>query len=777
VPKSKSSVLCSPWLCSLTLLMLLLTLAAMGQQASVVPTLVNFKGTLTDINGKPLTGTVGVTFYLYKDSEGGAPLWMETQNVQPDKSGRYTVSLGTTTSTGLPIDVFVSGEARWLGVQPEGQAEQPRVLLLSVPYALKAGDAETIGGLPASAFVLANSARGNDANAKTTTAASSSTAAKNAAPPANPAVTGKGVVDYIPMWDTTSDIVDSVIFQKTSAIGIATTAPAATLDVNGKTDVRDTLTLFPKGTDSTLAISGTTFKVDQTGKVTFISGQTFPGTGTITGITTASGSGLSGGGTTGTLSLKVPAAGITNAMLHNSNITLNANTAGGLTTPGAMTLGSTHTMGLKPCAANQVLQYSGAVWNCASVGAGTITGVTAGTDLTGGGTSGVVTLNVDTTKMPQLSANNTFTTGQSITSYGNFDGLDSSAEAAGFNGVTGISYATTGSGYGVVGAGAGGGVSGFSISYNGPGGYFTGFSGPSGSGTGGSEGVIAIGGNSGDIGGTGGVGIYAVGGSSGISVGGDGGEFVGGNGLAYGAPGVVGTGGGGLNISDGPGGRFQGGNSNCCGDGIDAYVGSIGGYAAYFTGDVSVTGALSAGTKDFKIDHPLDPANKYLVHASVESSEMMNIYTGNVTTDAQGEATVQLPGWFETLNTDFRYQLTVIGQFAQAIIAHKIGNNQFTIRTNAPNVEVSWQVTGVRQDAFAKAHPLVVEEEKDARMKGFYIHPDLYGAPEEKQIEWARHPEMMKQMKERREAPAANRSSPRAPVLPLRASPAVGPAK
>jgi len=403
-------------LCSLTLLTLLLTLAAMGQQASVVPTLVNFKGILTDVNGKPLTGTVGVTFFLYEASEGGVPLWMETQNVQPDKSGRYSVSLGATTSTGLPTDVFVSGEARWLGVQPEGQAEQPRVLLLSVPYALKAGDAETVGGLPASAFVLANGTQGTGTGTKTVATPAAAATAKTAPPPANPNVTGKGVVDFIPMWDTTSDIVDSVIFQKTSEIGIGTTAPAATLDVNGKTDVRDTLTLFPKGTDSTLAINGTTFKVDQTGKVTFITGQTFPGAGTITGITTAAGSGLSGGGTKGTLSLKVPAAGITNAMLQKSTITLNANTAGGLTTPGAMTLGSTYTMGLKPCTANQILQYSGTAWNCAAAaGTGTITGVTAGTDLTGGGTSGTVTLNVDTTKVPQLKAANSFTGNQNIT--------------------------------------------------------------------------------------------------------------------------------------------------------------------------------------------------------------------------------------------------------------------------------------------------------------------------------------------------------------------------
>jgi hypothetical protein len=92
----------------------------------------------------------------------------------------------------------------------------------------------------------------------------------------------------------------------------------------------------------------------------------------------------------------------------------------------------------------------------------------------------------------------------------------------------------------------------------------------------------------------------------------------------------------------------------------------------------------------------------------------------------------------------------VIGQFAQAIVARKIENNRFEVRTSEPNVEVSWQVTGVRQDAYAKANPLVVERKKEARLRGFYIHPELYGAPPEKQIEWARHPQMMKQIKEMR---------------------------
>jgi hypothetical protein len=122
---------------------------------SVVPSLVKFTGSLSDTEGKHLTGTVGVTFLLYKDQTGGAPLWLETQNVQADKNGHYSVMLGSGTAHGLPPEVFVGGEARWLGVQASGQAEQARTLLFSVPYALKALDAETLGGKPLSAFQLA----------------------------------------------------------------------------------------------------------------------------------------------------------------------------------------------------------------------------------------------------------------------------------------------------------------------------------------------------------------------------------------------------------------------------------------------------------------------------------------------------------------------------------------------------------------------------------------------------------------------------------------------
>jgi hypothetical protein len=102
-------------------------------QSPVVPPLVKFSGVLTDVNSKALTGTVGVTFSLYTEEQGGAALWVETQNVTPDKAGHYSVMLGSTTTEGIPASLFASGEARWLEVQAQGQVEQPRTLLMSYP--------------------------------------------------------------------------------------------------------------------------------------------------------------------------------------------------------------------------------------------------------------------------------------------------------------------------------------------------------------------------------------------------------------------------------------------------------------------------------------------------------------------------------------------------------------------------------------------------------------------------------------------------------------------
>ncbi len=144
--------------------------------------------------------------------------------------------------------------------------------------------------------------------------------------------------------------------------------------------------------------------------------------------------------------------------------------------------------------------------------------------------------------------------------------------------------------------------------------------------------------------------------------------------------------------------------------------------AAVFEGDVEVSsditigGMMSAAAKAFKIDHPLDPDNKYLVHNSIESNERINIYSGNITTDDKGFATVQLPDYMSALNKDFKYQLTIVDKtFAQAIIWEPLQteNNSFVIKTNIPGISVSWQITGTRQDTWALENPMQVEIAKN----------------------------------------------------------------
>jgi hypothetical protein len=226
----------------------------------------------------------------------------------------------------------------------------------------------------------------------------------------------------------------------------------------------------------------------------------------------------------------------------------------------------------------------------------------------------------------------------------------------------------------------------------------------------------------------GGVGVYASGGT------GAGPYDTGGIGVsAYGGAGTGSNAVGGDGID-----AYGGAGSLLDGDGI--YASSAGLFAGYFNGDVEVAGSLSKGGGSFKIDHPLDPANKYLYHSFVESPDMMNIYNGNVTTDGNGTAIVAMPAWFEALNTDFRYQLTVIGQFARAIVASEIANRSFVIKTDKPNVKVSWQVTGIRQDAWANAHRIQVEVEKAPRDQGHYIHPELFGHTGEPSIAEIHHP-------------------------------------
>jgi len=166
------------------------------------------------------------------------------------------------------------------------------------------------------------------------------------------------------------------------------------------------------------------------------------------------------------------------------------------------------------------------------------------------------------------------------------------------------------------------------------------------------------------------------------------------------------------------------------------------GFAGFFNGKVHVAGTLTKTSLAFKIDHPLDPANKYLLHSGVESPDMKNLYDGISVLDAQGEIIVELPLWFEALNHEFRYQLTPIGAAGPNLyIAEEISDRRFKIAGGTPGMKVCWQVTGNRKDAYAQANPLVVEQEKPAPERGHYLHPEVHGHSREQSIAWLYHPD------------------------------------
>ena len=845
-----------------------------------VPPLVNFTGVLTDVNGKPLTGVVGVTFSLYKDQQGGSPLWLETQNVKPNATGHYTVMLGSTTSQGVPASVFASGQAHWLEVQAEGLAEQPRVLLVSAPYALKAGDAETLGGKPASAFMPAsgNAASGNNMGTNT--------------------VTGGGTTDYIPLWLSKTKLGNSKLFQSTAGdLGIGTTTPTANLDVNGTSDIRNTLTLFPNGSAPTLSVNGTAFNVSNTGTVSFVSGQTFPGAGTVTSVGT--GLGLKGGPITGSGTLTIDTTAVPQLNASNS-FTGNQTIAGDLAISANSNTGEV--LNITQSGGGDGINV-GALNGFTAVNAVALDqGVSGTANSTSGGGIGVSGF---ATSGYGVYGQDNAASGPSVGVYG------TTSSATGF----GV-YGTSEVGVGLYGTSSGLeqlGVVGIASGAHGLGGLFDG--GPSGNGEPGGPGVGGQGGSDlgsngagsgGDFAGGnsansyGGYGIFAEAGSgSGLNTGialpvagvagigplntagsaTDGpGVFGSDGGLSstgalilgenldigvwgdadVGDYGVLGTAGSGYGVIaantsanvpaleavnystsntaaglvvalDAVGGQTtigaagcpgtiywgfqlgQSGMSNCTnytllGDGLNTFINAGNGTTAgqiFFrvnngnnknisAMNVNTDGSVTVATLDvttkltkpagsFKIDHPLDPANKYLYHSFVESPDMKNIYDGVAELDQNGEAVVVLPEYFQALNRDFRYQLTTIGGFAPVYIAQEVENNQFKIAGGKPGIKVSWQVTGVRQDAFANAYRIQAEVDKAPEDRGHYLHPELFGAPDTDRIGYAVPvpPEYPKGGSlERRPDPQPNavaaarrrllRPRPQLPVLPKR---------
>ena len=789
------------WIFSTVCFVLWLVLSSASQTASqtsdnktaitvpVVPPLIHFSNVANDEGGNPLFGKVTMTFSLYTSQRGGEPLWTETRNVEVDSTGHYSVQLGITLPAGVPAALFASGEARWMGVQIGEQPEQPRVLLLSVPYALKAADAQTLGGLPPAAFLRAPTYENGG------TIATSGSAKTNASG-VSPDLAGSGTVNSLPLWTPDGNTLgSSLLFQNgsgsTGKIGIGNTNPSAKLDVSGGVIVRGALKLPSAGSataaaganSQTLNIVASAFNSSASTSVnqSFV-WQAVP----VNNNTAGPGASLKllfaqGAATPAATALSIGQSG--NLQFDNSQTAI---TVHSIATSGIGVLAQATATGASSAAA------------ISGVASGDSGSGLVGTALAGSGRGVIAQANGGT-------------------------GVGLAADAAGASGVGVLASANGQFGKGVVAVGQG--ASGVGLE----GDADNGIAGQFANGSGSNPTLIATNRNAGSI-------FQAVSGSAkvldvgatGLSVStngatttvGDVGCDAGFVGIAFGSAVNCGTyslvGNGATTILNHPtGGRIDfreanntqmaiaaGGNvgigtvtpavlfdvlatvagphapisqfgsttttdSNSLrvynGSGVTeifavgkvanfvpgSAVGDGGlrvgpGHSILFgdsglsrmtiaaNGDVHVTGNLSKGGGSFQIDHPLDPKNKYLYHSFVESPDMKNVYDGNITTDKKGMATVVLPDYFEALNRDFRYQLTVIGEFAQVVVAKKIASNQFVIKTNKPGVEVSWQVTGIRQDPYANVHRIPVEQEKEEADRGHYLHPDAYPMDEEK---------------------------------------------
>ncbi len=433
------------------------------QPASVasIPRLIRIHGTVRDVAGKPLTTRLPITFSLYREENSQDVIWQEVQNVQPDSAGRFSVLLGAASETGLPLEIFAAADARWLGIRPDGQVEQPRILFLSVPYALKAADTEMLGGKPASAFALVGSQSalpqpGSDASTgsvNSLSAAQGPNPGFGVAPQTScPSITSDGTAtaNHVTKFTAACNIENSAIFESGGNVGIGNTSPAAMLDVSGPAIFRSELDALgglvmppvstataAKGFASTPAdleasvfnsassqavsylfrwqanpvgnntantgatlnllyglvglVNPTGLSVDANGIMTFASGQTFPGAGTGTVTSVGTGAGLTGGPITKTGTISIPTAGVTNSMLANPSVTVQAGS--GLSGGGTVALGGTITL-----------------TNSAPSAGGTVTSVATGAGLTGGPITKTGTISI-----PAAGVTNTMLANPSVT--------------------------------------------------------------------------------------------------------------------------------------------------------------------------------------------------------------------------------------------------------------------------------------------------------------------------------------------------------------------------
>ena len=728
-----------------------------------VPRLIKFSGVAQDETHKAITGVVGITFSLYEDQQGGSPLWVETQNVRGDASGHYTAMLGSASAEGVPLELFSSGEAQWLGVQIQGQPAQARVLLVSVPYALKAHEAETLSGRSISDFVLVNKTASTPPNASNTTVSSNSTSGSSLPPinndgPTNFAgtngtqivgVTQKGTGAGLSANSTTLAAVRGTITGKsnTALYGLASNTSkgsnAAGVTGQANTETGSGVQGYadgPTGTGVLGVANGTS------GVANGVSGQSASPVGGSAGVAgfenAATGQVF---GVTGTTS----SAGQYSAGVHGSEYATTGQVAGVSGYTVSSGLNAAGVSGFEAATTGQVFgvigynvstgQFAAGVIGNEAATTGQVFGVTGETSSTTDGSAGVsgfegaTTGNVSGVGGTTASSSGNGVTGNATATEGNTNGvygLSASPNGSGVSGVnnassggagvTGFANATSGAAIGVYGQSAstsGNGVNGNATATSG---FTTGVTGTSAS--------------------PGGVGVQGVNNSGGNGVAGFANAA---RGLNFGVLGVTASSGGvgvqGGNSSTGgfvalAGSSYEGLVNASAGKNVKFQVDYAGN--GFFAGNLNVTGKLTKGSGSFKIDHPLDPANKYLSHSFVESPDMMNMYNGLVTLNTHGSAWITMPDYFEALNRDFRYQLTSIGRPQPSLyIGKELVGNRFKIAGGKPGGKVSWQVTGIRHDAYADAYRIPTEEDKSTAEQGYYLHPEVFGQPASKSIQ------------------------------------------
>jgi trimeric autotransporter adhesin len=723
-------------------------------QASV-PRLIQFNGTLKDATTHPVSGVASVTFAIYSEQDGGSPLWSETQNVLADALGHYNVLLGSATSTGVPADLFGTGQSRWLGITIARQQEMPRALMASVPYAMKAGDADTLGGLPASAYVTTQSLSSHPlaGGAATTIVASPQIASSSPAANADAqsttqsvtqaTVTGTGTANFLPIWTSGTNLGVSKIFQANGGfVGINTNTPLLQLDVNGNSIFRGSFQIAPQGTATastgqpshSFQWQASLFNSSSHAAVTEAFGfRSVPATNNTSNPTAKLDLFYGpGGGTLNDTGLSISNNGIitfaSGQSFSGSELQLPNTTS---STAGVLTVGGQSFLNDFGSTSNAFVGNS-AGGGFHSTGAFN-TGV--GTDALFANASG---FNNTALGFDSLDSNNTGSSNTAAGAYSlllNTSGANNSAFGEGALGDTNVGSNNT-----AIGLNAG------ETNTNGSSNTFVGANADSIQL--GLTNAAAIGANAKVnvsnamiLGGTGSsavhVGVNTISPTHTMDI-----IDAGFNGSALAVESTVVNddavfGANFATSGSSNGALFQ--TSSAAGSGVVA-VNQAGGLAAFFSGNVAITGTLTKGGGSFKIDDPIDPANKYLSHSFVESPDMMNIYNGSVVLDAKGEAAVTMPAWFDALNQDFQYQLTSVGGPGPGLyIAEEVSDNHFKIAGGKPGLKVSWQVTGVRHDAWANAHRIPNEELKPANEQGYYLNPELFGAPESKSILAADH--------------------------------------